>query len=98
MIPVHSSPQQVAGAVDFVDKKLDKELFLELSIGVEGDTFEIRDGEYYPILGAEHFDKMTYADKFLNGTIMEDYSKYWLGQSQKVSGSGEDLLHHQLQY
>lgn len=83
VIPVHNTAQQVAGAVDFVDKKLDKDLFLELSIGVEGDTFEIRDGEYYLILGAEHFDKMTYADKFLNGTIMEDYSKYWLARARK---------------
>ena len=83
VVPAHNTAKQIAGAVDFVDKKLDKDLFLEFSIGVEGDTFEIRNGEYYPILGAEHFDKMTYADKFLNGTRMEDYSKYWLARARK---------------
>ena len=83
VVPAHNTDAQAAGVVDFVDKKLDKDLFLALTIGVEGDTFEIRNGEYYPILGEEHFDKMTYADKFLNGSRMEDYSKYWLARARK---------------
>ncbi len=96
VVPIHSTPEQIAGVVDFVDKKLDKDLFLELTIGVEGDTFEIRDGEYYPILGAEHFDKMTYADKFMNGTRMEDYSKYWLARTRK--SNAQDKIFSTINY
>lgn len=88
VVPAHSTDAQAAGAVDFVDKKLEPELFRRLTIGVEGETFEIREGEYYPILPAFN-DEMQLADQFMTGTRMEDYSKYWLARTRKTEAQNK---------
>ncbi len=88
VVPAQSTDAQAAGAVDFVDKKLEPELFRRLTIGVEGETFEIRDGEYYPILPAFN-DEMQLADQFLTGGRMEDYSKYWLARTRKTEAQNK---------
>lgn len=88
VVPAHASDAQAAGAVDFMDKKLEPELFRRLTIGTEGETFEIRDGEYYPILPAFN-DEMQLADQFMTGGRMEDYSKYWLARTRKTEAQNK---------
>lgn len=88
VVPAHATDTQAAGAIDFVDKKLEPELFRRLTIGTEGETFEIRDGEYYPILPAFN-DEMMLADQFLTGGRVEDYSKYWLARTRKTEAQNK---------
>lgn len=88
VVPAHATDAQAAGAVDFVDKKLEPDLFRRLTIGEEGKTFEIRDGEYYPILPAFN-DEMNLADQFMTSTRMEDYSKYWLARTRKTEAQNK---------
>lgn len=85
--PVFNTPAQTAAVVDYCDSKLDKDLFLRLTIGVEGETFEYKDGGYYPILPTFN-DEMNLADKFLSGTREADYAEYWLARTRKTAAQG----------
>lgn len=85
--PYYNTPAQTAAVVDYCDSKLDKDLFLRLTIGVEGETFEYRDGGYYPIL-PKFNDEMNLADKFLSGTREADYAEYWLARTRKTAAQG----------
>ena len=38
--------------VDWADKKLEKDFFLKMVLGTEGETYTVENGEYYPILPA----------------------------------------------
>jgi len=83
VIPNFATDEQAAAVVDWIDKKLDKDFFLRLVLGVEGETFTIENGEYYPILPT--FDeKQGIADKFMDGSREEEYSKYWLCRTRKT--------------
>ncbi|MGL4337183.1 MAG: hypothetical protein ACRCST_09850, partial [Turicibacter sp.] len=83
VIPKFATPEQAAAVVDWSDKKLEKELFTKATIGTEGETFEIKDGNYYPINPA--FDEQQgLSDKYLTGTREEDYSKMWLARTRKT--------------
>lgn len=83
VIPKYASDAQAAAVIDWADKKLDKDFFLKLVLGTENETFTIKDGEYYPIL--PQFDEQRgIADKFLDGTREEEYSKYWLCRTRKT--------------
>ncbi|MCI9276929.1 hypothetical protein D7X48_06020 [bacterium D16-50] len=85
--PAWNSDAQTASVVDYCDKKLDKDVFLGLTIGVEGESFEIKDGGYYPILPAFN-DTYNLADKFLTGTREADYAEYWLARTRKTAAQG----------
>lgn len=85
--PAFNTPEQTAAVVDYCDSKLDKDLFIELTIGVEGETYEIKDGGYYPIL-PQFNDEMNLADKFLSGTREADYAEYWLARTRKTAAQG----------
>lgn len=85
--PYWNTAEQNAAVVDYCDKKLDKDLFLEITIGVEGTSFEMKDGGYYPILPAFN-DTYNLADKFLSGTREADYAEYWLARTRKTAAQG----------
>ena len=85
--PAFNTPEQTAAVVDYCDSKLEKDLFLSLTIGVEGETFEYKDGGYYPILPTFN-NEMNLADKFLSGTREADYAEYWLARTRKTAAQG----------
>lgn len=88
VVPAHSTDAQTAGVIDFMDKKMEPALFCRLTIGEEGRTYEIRDGEYYPILPAFN-DEMNLADKFMTCSRMADYSRYWLARTRKTEAQNK---------
>ena len=85
--PYWNTEEQNAAVVDYCDKKLDKDVFLSITIGVEGESFEYKDGGYYPILPAFN-DTYNLADKFLSGTREADYAEYWLARTRKTAAQG----------
>ncbi len=83
VIPKYSTPEQAAAVIDWADKKLDKDFFLEMVLGTEGETYTVENGEYYPILPT--FDeKQGLADKFMDGIREDDYATYWLCRTRKT--------------
>lgn len=68
--------------INWLDKKLDKDIFKEITIGDEGVhyTYKASDDEYYP--GAK-FNEKDHSDWFLTGTREEDYAKYWQARVRK---------------
>lgn len=83
VIPKYASKEQAAAVIDFADKKLEKDFFIKLVLGEEGVTYTVENDEYYPILPA--FDESQgLADKFMDGTREEDYTKYWLCRTRKT--------------
>lgn len=83
VIPKFAKPEQAAAVIDWADKKLEKDFFLEMVLGTEGETYTVENGEYYPILPT--FDeKQGLADKFMDGIREEDYAKYWLCRTRKT--------------
>jgi putative aldouronate transport system substrate-binding protein len=83
VVPKYATAKQAAAVVDYADKKLEKDFFLKMVLGTEGETYKVENGEYYPILPA--FDEQqSLADKFMEGTREEDYAKYWLCRTRKT--------------
>lgn len=83
VVPNFATEKQAAAVIDYADKKLEKDFFLKMVLGTEGETYKIENGEYYPILPA--FDEQqSLADKFMEGTREEDYAKYWLCRTRKT--------------
>lgn len=83
VLPNYTTAEQAAAVIDWADKKLDKDFFLKMVLGTEGETYSVEDGAYYPILPT--FDeKQSLADKFMDGVREEDYAKYWLCRVRKT--------------
>lgn len=83
VIPKYTTKEQAAAVVDFADKKLEKEFFLEMVLGTEGETYKVEDGSYYPVLPT--FDeKQGLSDKFMDGTRESEYAQYWLCRTRKT--------------
>ncbi|MDO5400531.1 MAG: hypothetical protein Q4F17_06075 [Eubacteriales bacterium] len=83
VVPKYADDAKAAAVVDWADKKLDKDFFLKMVMGTEGETYRVQDGAYYPILPT--FDeKQSISDKFMTGTREEDYAKYWLCRTRKT--------------
>lgn len=82
VIPNYTTDEQTAAVIDFIDKKLEKDFFLQLVLGTEGTTYRVENGEYYPIL-PEFDNAQGQADKFMDGTREDDYSSYWLCRVKK---------------
>ena len=95
VVPKFASEEQAAALVDFADKKLEKDFFLKLVLGTEGDTFSVVDGQYYPILPAFN-DKQGFSDKFIDGTRENDYAAYWLCRTRKTAA--QDKMFSQSNY
>lgn len=64
-------------AIKFMDTKLEWENFLNLTLGEEGRTFEIKDGKYFPIMPTFNETRST-AYFYLNGINEEKYADMWL--------------------
>lgn len=84
VVPKFATPEQAAAVVDFADKKLEKDLFLKLVLGTEGETFKIENGSYYPILPTFN-EKQGLADKFLDGLREKEYTTLWLCRTRKTA-------------
>ena len=87
--------EQNAAVVDWMDKKLEPDLYRESVIGVGRRDLYGRNGEYYPILPAFN-DRMGYADKLISGNREEDNSKYWLARTRKTAA--QDKLFSTINY
>lgn len=79
---------QAAAVVDWGDKTLDEDFFRLLTIGEEGKTFTVKDGEYWPIL-PEFNDERNLSDRYLVAAREEDYSKYWLCRTRKTEAQNK---------
>lgn len=88
VVPKYTSPEQTAAVVDYIDKTLDPEFFLNLVLGEEGVTYTIRDGGYYPILPTFN-DERGLADRFLLARREEDYGTYWLCRTRKTEAQNK---------
>lgn len=95
VMPNFATEEQAAALVDFADKKLEKDFFLKLVLGTEGDTFSVVDGQYYPILPAFN-DKQGFSDKFIDGIREDDYAAYWLCRTRKTAA--QDKMFSQSNY
>jgi len=83
VIPWYTGEDTIKAVISWADKKLDKDFFLHMVLGDEGDTFTKEGDEYYPILPAFN-EKLGLADKFMTGTREEDNAKYWLCRTRKT--------------
>jgi putative aldouronate transport system substrate-binding protein len=88
-IPRYMKDEAIA-TIKWMNAKLDVDNFLEIAIGVEGETFEIIDGDYYPILtptvdGKAPFDVKNSADWYLTGTREDEYALYWQARARKLT-------------
>lgn len=86
-IPQYMSKYAEA-VIKWMDKKLEPEIFKQLTIGVEGVHHEYVNGEYLPILSKEGSDEVPFdlfakADYYLTGTNTDDYSEYWKARARK---------------
>lgn len=88
VVPKYTSEEQTAAVVDWADKMLDKDFFRLLTIGEEGKTFTIKDGEYWPILPAFN-DERNLSDRYLAAAREEDYAKYWLCRTRKTEAQNK---------
>lgn len=69
-------------AMKWMNAKLDTEVFREMAIGVEGEHYNLKDGEYYPIL-PKFNDERSYANDFITGNDDYNYVDYWLARVRK---------------
>jgi len=68
-------------AMNYMNMKLEEDLFKELVIGQEGVHHKVEDGKYFPILPA--FDDLNNASYFLTGVDERVYSTYWQARVRK---------------
>jgi len=68
-------------AMNFMNMKLEEDLFKELVIGKEGVHHKVEDGKYFPILPA--FDELNSASFFLTGVDERVYATYWQARVRK---------------
>ena len=88
VVPQYATDEQAAAVVDWADKMLDEDFFRLLTIGEEGKTFTIENGEYWPILPA-FTEERDLADRYLVASREEDYSKYWLCRTRKTEAQNK---------
>lgn len=88
VLPNFTTAEQAAAVIDFADKKLEKDFFLKLVLGTEGQTYSVDNGQYYPILPAFN-DEQGQADKFLDGIREDDYSAYWMCRVRKTAAQNK---------
>ncbi|MHA6483466.1 extracellular solute-binding protein [Paenibacillus sp. strain BS8-2] len=69
-------------AIKWINAKLDKDVFREVTIGQENVHYTFKDGAYTPILPIFN-DERNYANNFLTGSDEENYPKYWQARVRK---------------
>lgn len=90
---IPKSSKNAEHAIKFMDKKLEWDNFLYLTLGEEGKTFELKDGKYYPIM-PEFNETRSTAYYYLNGIDEENYAEMWLARIRRNEyvGNTFDLL------
>ena len=86
IVPKYKGEAVAKAVVKYADAILEPELFKFATIGEEGKTYTVKDGDYYPILdgdAASNFNKMNIADKYLVATRETDYAIYWWARARK---------------
>lgn len=68
-------------AMNYMNMKLEEDLFKELVIGQEGVHHRVEDGKYFPILPA--FDELNNGSYFLTGVDGRVYPDYWQARVRK---------------
>lgn len=68
-------------AMNYMNMKMEENLFKELVIGQEGVHHRVEDGKYFPILPA--FDDLNNASFFLTGVDERVYGTYWQARVRK---------------
>jgi len=69
-------------AMNYMNVKLEEELFKELVIGQEGVHHKVEDGKYFPIL-PKFDEELNNASFFLTGVDESVYSTYWQARVRK---------------
>lgn len=87
VIPAYASNAQAEAVIDWADKKLEPTFFKTLIIGNEGEHYEMKNGEVWPLL--PKFNERNIADKFMDGTIEAEYTNYWLGRTRKTAAQAK---------
>ncbi len=68
--------------MNYLNTKLEEDIFKELVIGKEGVHHRVEDGKYYPIL-PQFNDELNNASYFLTGVDERVYSSYWQARVRK---------------
>jgi len=85
--------------MNWMNLKLEDDIFREFTLGVEGTHYEMKDGGYSPILPAFADDRNN-ASKFLTGIDEEMYPLYWEARVRKndLMFEGYSFLRAQVAY
>ncbi|WP_010274143.1 extracellular solute-binding protein [Paenibacillus senegalensis] len=69
-------------AMQYLDMKLQEDIFKGLAIGMEGEHFEFKDDKYYP-LNPKFNDEWNNASSFMTGVDERVYPTYWQARVRK---------------
>lgn len=79
---VPSTAEHPEDAIKMIDAMLDPEVFKEMYIGTEGETYKVEDGAYVPIEPA-FFDERGYSNNFVIGMDESNFVTYWQARLRK---------------
>lgn len=74
-------------AINWFNTISDKDNFEKIYLGEEGDSYEIKDGSYYPIFPA--FDDFTNSDKFTGVAPASNVFQMWQARARKTDAMAE---------
>ncbi|MGF7144459.1 putative aldouronate transport system substrate-binding protein [Anaerotaenia torta] len=81
-VVIPKNAKNVEATMDYINQKLDPEVFKEMVIGTEGTDYTVdENGEYVPVLPT-FFNNRGNAQNYLTGTN-DDYGNYWLCRARK---------------
>lgn len=79
---IPKSAKHPEDAMNWINTKLDDEIFRGFTIGEEGVHYEVKDGTYYPILPI-FFDERNASSVYLTGVDENVYPLYWQARVRK---------------
>lgn len=82
LIYIPKSAEHPEDAFQWMDMKLEHDLFKRMAIGDEGVHYTFENGEYYPI-APKFFDERNLANNFMTGLDEENYPIYWRARVRK---------------
>lgn len=94
-IAIPNSSKNKEHTMNYLNMKVQPDLFKQLAIGTEGVHWEEKDGKKEPILPA--FDERANADWFITSTDQKAYSEYWLLRTRKNVYLGDAFERMQVQ-
>lgn len=69
-------------AMQYLDLKMEDDIFKGMAIGIEGEHHEVKDGKYFPI-NPKFNDEWNEASSFMTGTDNRVYPDYWQARVRK---------------